>query len=334
MEDIELFQSGKSVKLYSDIEKKDVKWLWYPYIPYGKITVIQGDPGDGKSTFMLNVAACLTKATPLPDGTVIDKAENVVYQCAEDDVCDTVKPRLIEAGADCDRIAFIEDENSSLTVNDNRIEQAIKAFSAKLLVLDPLQAYLSPDMDMQSALRMRATRRKVALIAEKYECAVVLIGHMNKANGGKSLYRGLGSIDIPAIARSVLMIARDENEPEIRYMIPVKSSLAPEGDVISFVLDRVKGFRWIGKCSNPMNDDKNVEQIIHNKRGKAKELLRLILSTGELPATEIMDKMKEYGISERTIRTASKDIGVVTYKSENRWYWKLEDNEDEENLEE
>ena len=318
-----MFQNGKSVKLYSDVEEKNVKWLWYPYIPYGKITVVQGDPGDGKSTFILNVAACLTTGKDLPDGTSIDKAENVVYQCAEDDISDTVKPRLIDAGADCDRIAFIEDDNSSLTITDNRIEQAVKNFSAKLLVLDPLQAFLSPDMDMQSAIRMRAALRKVAQIAEKYECAVVLIGHMNKSNGGKNLYRGLGSIDIPAIARSVLMIARDEREPEIRYMVPVKSSLAPEGDVISFMMDKESGFRWIGKCSNPFEDINSVEKITRDKRRKTKELLRVLLSAGDLPATEIMNRLKEYGISERTIRSASKDIGVVNYKLESRWYWKL-----------
>lgn len=333
MEEATVFQNSKSYTLYSNVEKKEIKWLWYPYIPYGKITLLQGDPGDGKSTFMINVAACLTTGADLPDGTPIEDPMNVVYQCAEDGISDTVKPRLVNAGADCDRVAFIDDENSSLTINDNRIEQVIKAFSARLLILDPLQAFLSPDMDMQSAIRMRATLRKIAAIAEKYECAVVLIGHMNKSNGGKSLYRSLGSIDITAIARSVLMIARDEIEREIRYVIPVKSSLAPEGNVVSFMLDKEKGFQWIGKCINRTPDINNVAQITHNKREKAKELLRVILSTGDIAATDIMEKMLDYGICERTIRSAAKEIGVINYKSENRWYWKL-DTENEDDLEE
>lgn len=130
-------------------------------------------------------------------------------------------------------------------------------------------------------------------------------------SGGKSLYRSLGSIDITAIARSVLMIARDEIEREIRYVIPIKSSLAPEGNVVSFMLDKEKGFQWIGKCVNRTPDINNVEQITHNKREKAKELLRVILSTGDIAATDIMEKMLDYGICERTIRSAAKEVGVL-----------------------
>ena len=321
----------KPYKYYSAVEEQEVRWLWYPYIPYGKLTLIQGDPGDGKSTFVINLAASLTKGIRLPDGTELKRSETVVYQCAEDGTADTIKPRLISAGADCSRIAFIDDEEDTLTVNDIRIEQTINALSAKLFVLDPFQAFLPADQDMQSAVRMRATLRRLAQIAEKYKCAVILVGHMNKCTGGKRLYRGLGSIDIAAIARSVLMISRDEENPYIRYMTPVKSSLAPEGEAMSFMIDKDRGFQWIGKCRHDetVNSD-NV--ILHNKRGRTKELLQVMLSAQDVATSEVLEKMLSYGISERTVRNAAKDIGIRAVKRGDKWFWHMD--ESVENFEE
>ena len=171
---------------YSKLKSEEVKWLWYPYIPCGKITLLQGDPGDGKSTFMINLASIITKASKLPDGTKLKEPEKVIYQCAEDNVSDTIKPRLEAAGADCDRVAYIDDSEEALTLADIRIEQNIKAFGAKLLILDPVQAFIPADMDMQNAVKMRSVMGKLAKIAQRTDCAIVLIGHMNKGNSGKN----------------------------------------------------------------------------------------------------------------------------------------------------
>ena len=124
---------------------------WYPYIPYGKLTLLQGDPGDGKSTFMINIASALTRGGLLPDGKKLEQIGNVIYQGAEDNVGDTIKPRLEEAGADCDRVAFIDDADMGLTFIDDRLEKTIRSFQAKLLVLDPLQAFMPSNADMQNA---------------------------------------------------------------------------------------------------------------------------------------------------------------------------------------
>ncbi len=192
---------------YSNVRQRKVDWLWYPYIPYGKLTVLQGDPGDGKSTFILQIAALLSKGFQMPDGYQVEESQSIIYQCSEDDLADTVKPRLIAAGADCARIAFIVDDDERLTLEDERIEKTLAATKARLLIIDPIQAYLTQDYDMQNAIRMRTVLGGLSDLAAKYQCAIVLVGHMNKASGGKDLYRGLGSIDIAAIARSVLMIA-------------------------------------------------------------------------------------------------------------------------------
>lgn len=209
---------GSVYQYYANVRTEPVEWLWYPYIPLGKLTVLQGDPGEGKSTFALNVVARITTGQPMPDGVPAKGKRVAIYQCAEDGIADTIKPRLQQAGADCERVAYIIDNDIALTLEDGRIETAIKDTHASVFIIDPIQAFIPPDADMQSATKMRSVLRKLANIADRNKCAVILIGHMNKGNGAKTLYRGLGSIDIAAIARSVLMISRDESRPDIRYM--------------------------------------------------------------------------------------------------------------------
>jgi len=312
-------------RYYSAVAEKKIDWLWYPYIPIGKITLLQGDPGDGKSTFMLNLVACLTKGSRLPDGAEVGSVMNVIYQCAEDSISDTIKPRLIQAGADCKHIAFIEDETEILTLNDVRIEQSIQAIGAKLLILDPVQAFVPPDADMQNAIKMRGMMRKLAALAEKTACAIVLVGHMNKASGGKKLYRALGSIDIAAIARSILMISRDISDPTIRYMYPIKSNLAPEGVTIGFVMDKKAGFQWIGKCCLPDDDAYNGGDMVEpqSKKERAIELLEIMLSAEDVPSAEIIRRMSCYGIGERTVRSAYKELGAKAYRKDGIWLWRL-----------
>ena len=142
--------------LYSDVEATAVRWLWYPFIAVGKITLLQGDPGDGKSTMMMNLIAELSKGGTLPDGKQVGIPQKVIYQCSEDDASDTIKPRLETCGTDCRNVAFINEEmNSGLTLDDERIRKAIIQFRPKLVVIDPIQAYLGSDSDLQIAGRAR-----------------------------------------------------------------------------------------------------------------------------------------------------------------------------------
>lgn len=311
-------------EFFSTVIQRKIEWLWFPYIPYGKLTVLQGDPGEGKSTFMLNIAALLTKGKEMPDGYRVSQPQKVVYQTAEDNLADTVKPRLIAAGADCSQVAYIVDEDDPLTLEDTRIEKIIKQTGARLFILDPLQAYLSQDSDMFVAGRIRQQLRRLADIAAKYKCAIVIIGHMNKASGEKNLYRGLGSIDIAAIARSVLMISRDKEDPTIRYMFPVKSSLAPEGASIAFSFDSKAGFRWIGQCqvNKTQFDDCDIDE---SKKALARRIVLEVLSEQDAHSTDVINKLKVMGISERTINTAKKELGVISYRKDGAWFWHLEE---------
>lgn len=308
---------------FSSIKQKKVEWLWYPYIPYGKITLLQGAPGEGKSTFILNIAALLTRGAPMPDGFQVSRPQSVIYQCAEDNVADTVKPRLISANADCEKVAYIVDDSGRLTLEDDRIEKAIIQTKARLFILDPLQAFLSQDGDMQSASRMRSILGKLSMLAAKYNCAIVLIGHMNKGNSGNNIYRSLGSIDITAIARSVLMLRRDCTDSQVRYMTPIKSSLSPEGKTIAFSLGSTEGFRWIGPCDT---DDFESECYHTPKKGKRSDVVDCLiemLSGQDMFSSEVIAEMSQLGVSRRTVFNAKKEIGVQAYRKESAWYWRL-----------
>ena len=178
--------------LYSEVQSTDVRWLWYPFIAIGKITLLQGDPGDGKSTMMMNLIAELSTGGKTPDGCKIGAPQKVIYQCSEDGVSDTIKPRLERCGADCRKIAFINEEvYNGLTLDDERIRQAIIEFRPRLVVIDPIQAYLGSDSDLQIAGRARKLMRRLGMWAAGYDCAIVLIGHLNKKESSKGLQKAV-----------------------------------------------------------------------------------------------------------------------------------------------
>ena len=199
----------------SEVDTQTVEWLWEPYIPFGKVTIVQGNPGEGKTTFALRLAAACTNRKPFPH-MAAHEPFNVIYQTAEDGLGDTIKPRLMEAEADLDRVLVIDESKQGLSLSDERIERAIRQTGARLIILDPIQAYMGEKTDMNRANEVRPMFRRLADVAERTGCAVILIGHLNKAAGGQSAYRGLGSIDFRAAARSVLLIGRVKREPNVQ----------------------------------------------------------------------------------------------------------------------
>ncbi len=167
-----------------NVEQTEVDWLWYPYIPFGKLTIMQGNPGEGKTFFVMQLAAACTNQKFLPDMEPFEPF-NMIFQTAEDGLGDTVKPRLVSSGADLKRV----------------------------LVIDLLQAFLGANVDMNRANEVRPIFRKLADIAQSTGCAIVMIGHLNKASGTQSTYRGLGSIDIAAVVRSILFVGKVKDDP-------------------------------------------------------------------------------------------------------------------------
>lgn len=309
----------------SEVEASEIKWLWYPFIPYGKLTIIQGDPGDGKSTLILNIAARLSRGEGLDEDMVLDGPINVIYQTAEDGLADTVKPRLESANADCNRISIIDESEKSISMIDERLEQAIEKTGAKLLILDPIQAYLGSGTDMNRANEARDMTKKLGALAERTGCAIVLIGHMNKAGGNKAAYRGMGSIDFFAVARSVVLVGRIQGNDSMRAVVQIKNNLAPFGHSKAFELIE-NGFVWCGDYD--ITADEVLGEMVPkaSKLESAKKLLRELSGPDvKMLSNEIVSLAEEEGISKRTLESAKKEIGIKAKRINNNWYWDLSD---------
>ena len=303
-----------------DVETEQVEWLMKPYLPCGKITIVQGDPGEGKTSMMLAIAADLTRGRELPCGNV-NEPMDIIFQTAEDGLGDTIKPRLVDLGADCSRVHTIDESDDSLSFSDLRIEQAIVKLNAKLIILDPAQAYFA-GASMNSADGVRPMMKSLAGVAERTGCAVVIIGHLRKS-GGKSTYRGLGSIDIYAAARSVLTVGRIDEHT--RAVVQGKSNLAQPGKSLSFELHPDTGFKWLGEC------DATVEDVMSGKSAKpesqfakARRLIETMLADGyEVASREIIEAAEDEFISYKTLNRTKSELGVITTKHSDGWYWQL-----------
>ena len=312
-----------------DVVSKEVEWLWYPYIPYGKITIIEGDPGEGKTTLVLKLAAAFSRGLPLPcDDDKEYEPIHIIYQTAEDGIEDTIKPRLEKAGADCSMIRVIDETDKELSMTDDRLEQAIIETKARLIILDPIQAYIGATVDMHRANEIRPVLKHLGTIAEKHNCAIILIGHMNKASGSKSTYRGLGSIDIQATARSVLLVARLRDKPNIRIMAHDKSSLAPAGDAIGFEMTEDNGMVCIGPY------DITIDELLSGNEGRGKRKLDIAEnfikeyfgSNKVIPSNEIMMEAAKRSIKRNTLLSAKKKLGITSDKEKAEdgtiyWTW-------------
>ena len=294
----------------SDVERTPVEWLWKPYLPFGKLSVLQGNPGEGKTYFAMHLAAACTNGKLLPN---MERMEpfNVIYQTAEDGLGDTVKPRLIEAGADLDRVLVIDDSDVQLTLSDERIEKAIIENNARLVIIDPIQAYLGADVDMNRANEVRPIFMRLGQVAQRTGCAILLIGHLNKAAGMQSLQRGLGSIDIAAAVRSVMFIGKLKHDPTMRILTHEKSSLAPPGVSLAFSLGDEGGFRWVGEYDITADEMlSGIEPQRETKTQQAKDLICALLAGGKQVLSEDIDKAAlERGIPGRTVRDAKRELG-------------------------
>ena len=310
----------------SEVQQTEVDWLWYPYIPFGKLTIIQGNPGEGKTFFAMQLAAACTNRKFLPQMEPFEPF-NVIFQTAEDGLGDTIKPRLISVEADPERVLVIDDTENPLTLADQRIEKAIRENNARLVIIDPLQAFLGANVDMNRANEVRPIFRRLAEMVQNTNCAIVMIGHLNKASGSQSTYRGLGSIDITAVVRSLLFIGKVKNDPTTRVIVHEKSSLAPPGQSLAFSLGDENGFRWIGAY------DITSEDLLAGGEGSKTELkqelavkliMDFLVEGKKVSIAEINAEAKERGISERTVRLAKNSMGdriASERQGKDWWIW-------------
>ena len=271
-----------------------MQWFWYPYLSRSKITIIQCDPGEDKTTIVLALAALLTCGLPMPGDAESLPPMNIIYQTAEDGLADTVKSRLTALGADCSRVLVIDESERELTLSDHRIAQAIQETDAGLLVLDPIQAYLGEGVDMHRANEVRPIFKRLGQLAEQTGCAIVLVG-------------------------------RSKDDSETRVAVHDKSSLAPEGASILFSLHSDTGFSWNGFCDTTASELLSGSGSSATKTEQAERLLLELLKHGEVASEELLKQSSALGISERTLKIAKQNQGVVSVRRGDRWYDTLPD---------
>ncbi len=317
-----------SVLRMADVEPENVRWLWQPYIALGKLTLLEGDPGIGKSWITAALAAAVSRGRGL-SGMEVDEPANVLMLSAEDGLADTLRPRLDAVGADVERVFAL---NEPLTFDGHgllRLEVAIIEYKPLLLTVDPLFAFTGGKVDIHRANECRTITARLALIAEKHGCAIVAVRHLGKSRGlGHALNAGIGSIDLVAAARSVLLAGKDPDDENKRAIAQIKSNLAPPGTAVGFTL-RGGEFFWTGES------DLTAERILsyapsENERpalDEATEFLRDELSGGECDVALLKANSRRAGIQEITLRRAKERLGVKVrrqgFGKGGKWTWEL-----------
>ena len=332
-----------------DVKAQPIEWLWPGRFAVGKLTLIAGDPGLGKSFLTLDMAARVTRGWAWPDSPSIPTTPgSVVLLNAEDAVADTIRPRLEAAGADLSRIATID---AVRTVKANgrelvrafdlsrdlaALERTVRAAKGcRLVVIDPVTAYLG-GTDSHKNADIRGLLAPLGSLAERYGVALVAVTHLNKSNGGPAIYRGMGSLAFVAAARAAWMVAKDTDDDARRLLVPMKNNIAPNTGGLAFrvvpwdqdaELARVD---WEPDRVN-MTADEALASFTggygggRTERDDATDWLRDYLSAGPKPASSVISDAKAAGFSKRTIDRAKPEAVVRTRKAKfgGGWVWEL-----------
>ena len=296
-----------------DVLPEAVQWLWRPYIPIGKLTMLQGVEGVGKSWLLAALAAAVSRGHGLP-GDSPRRLDSVLLMSAEDGLADTIKPRLERAGADTTRVFAL---NEPLTLDDaglQRLETAIGDHHPLLVGIDPLFAYTGLRLDINRANACRSLSTTLSAIAERHRCAIVMVRHLNKYRGhGDPARAGIGSVDWRAAVRSELLVGADPGDPARRVVTHSKSNLTPLGCSWSYEI-RDNGFTWLGESSLTTSDVLSAQVSTSEERSslsEAEDFLRQVLSDGRKESRQVRKESEERGISEKTLRRAQKRLGII-----------------------
>lgn len=323
-----LAQSELDIVPLSTVEREEITWLWYPYIPLKKLTMVEGDPSSGKTYLIMAIAAAITRGYQLPDqgGYVgkpdVSKAGRVLYITAEDGLGDTIRPRAEKVGADLEKFFVPRSPQSFSLAEPQILRNAILRFQPQLVVLDPIQAFLGAQIDMHRANEVRPLMTNLLALAIEFECAIIAVRHWTKAVGGRARHRGQGNVDFAAAARSQLSIGESPSDAGMRVMAQAKASLAALGTSIVFQITD-EGFTWCGTSTITADELSTAQPQIHqHQRKDAMKWLKDYLTQAQ-PADLVLRAAEAVSISERTLRRAKEHLGVLSAKVEGVWYWRL-----------
>jgi hypothetical protein len=334
---------GAVLRRISDIPVQGLSWLWPGRIPLGKLTLLAGDPGLGKSFVTLDIAARATTGKQWPDGAVNGQAGSVIILSAEDDAADTIRPRIEAAGANLDKVHILQAvrrvkdngetclDHFSLQTDIVALQDAVASLEdARLIILDPISAYLgSTDSHVNS--KVRGLLAPLAGIAQGLRIAVTAVDHLSKSNR-QALYRPNGSIAFTAAARAVWFFAKSPDDPVQRLMLPGKLNLAPEQTGLSYRLQQAESgsvtVAWgdaVSVTADSVLQPEDTEE--RSERLEAMDWLRERLSAGAVPAEQVRTEANSAGLAWMTVRRAKEALGVISRKGEGAfgtgWYWRF-----------
>jgi RecA-family ATPase len=327
----------------SDVEPEQVLWLWPGRIPLGKLTILDGDPGLGKSMITCDLAARVSTGREMPDGEKgdLDGPAGVVLLSAEDGLADTIRPRLHAAGADCTRIAaltHVVDETGLMkapnVANLDEIEKAIATTEAKLVIIDPVVAYLPGNAKSHNDQDVRRVLAPLAELAERKGVAILMLRHLNKAPGGNPLYRGGGSIAFIGAVRSGLLAAQDPEDEtgQRRVIASTKSNLALTSQALAYhVVTADNGaarIEWDGLSEHTAAGLLTVlDQEDKSAVADAVAFLEDLLQDDGCKADDVWSKARQQGISKRTLDRAKSRLSVKSVRcgavTDAYWMWVL-----------
>ena len=341
----------------ADVEPETVKWLWPNRIAFGKLTLIVGDPGTGKSFLTRDLAARVSRGSPWPDDqSAHAQCGSVVILSAEDGLADTIRPRLDAAGAAVTRITALEatqytahDETTGKEKVERRpfnlvfdlpaLERAIKSVrNCQLVIIDPITAYLG-DSDSHKNAEIRGVLAPLAELADHHQVAMVAVTHLNKSSTMAAIYRTMGSVAFVADARAVWAVVRDKKDPQRRrrLFLPIKNNLGNDRTGLAFELTQPPAGSDVACISwfpDPVDMDTDVAMSMEPDRRRkqlkldvAKNWLLDVLSDGPVPAAEIEERAEKDGIKHRTLERAKEKLGVIAerhgYSKDGEWLWRL-----------
>lgn len=326
----------------SDVESRQVEFLSDPFLPLGKLVMVDGFEGCGKTFLMLSFCSAVSRGWPLPDkngvnGGLSHEPAAALYLSAEDGVADTLRPRLEQMGADISKVAVLNgftDENGGagyFKLSDfDVLESALDQVKPLLVVVDPVMAFL--DANGNRSDEVRPVLSRLSALAEAKRCVIVLVRHFRKAAAERSSHRGVGSVDFSAACRSVLVLAEDPDDPTRRVVAHAKSNLAPRAPSISFEI-RDGALRWIGQTELSADEllesrEQREQGARSGPRGEAVDFLCEVLQAGQVAAEKVKAEARAAGISQRTLDRAKRELGIRARPVPDddggrHWFWSL-----------
>ena len=315
------------IKRGSETQLLDIEWCWKPYLPYGKVSQVVGSGGEGKTTMVLTVAALLSQGIAPPAlerGHLLPSQPcepiNIFYLTNEDEVADSSLKRFIRADGDDKKFFYSGELQEHMTLKREHLLEVIEKSKCRLLIVDPIQAFLPDGVNMNNTAKMRPLMTMLANVAKETGVAIVLVGHLNKSESSKLINQVGGTADLAASVRSILLVEQDKKDRDKRRVKAIKSNF-DESDYtpIRLVMDEERKLSF-----QEMDEEEEEEPPTKTKIERAMEILEEMLEDGPLPVAEINEAMAEEGIGEKTAQRARKRIGAVQEYENGVPIWRLE----------